>query len=149
MKTSESLYANRMSSDLYDACRLIRDFFDRQNFENFDPEDDFIKMMQRAGTEYRAESQSKAAAAEANETQAQNVRLEVGIFKRKTTREIAFQLKNVNRELQEAESKLKVLQNWKRKLQEEQQAVVEHQDENSSSIIDNGLNHDFLHLLLD
>ena len=68
MKTSESLYANRMSSDLYDACRLIRDFFDRQNFENFDPEDDLIKMMQRAGTEYRAESPSKAAAAEANET---------------------------------------------------------------------------------
>ena len=26
MKTTETVYANRMNSDLYDACRLIRDF---------------------------------------------------------------------------------------------------------------------------
>lgn len=136
MKTTESLYANRMSSDLYDACRLIRDFFDRDDFEKFDPDLDLIKMVQCAGTEYKAESQSKATTAKDMEAEALNVRLEIGIFKRKTTKEISSQLKRIDQELEEAESNVTSLMKKKRRLQKEQRAVVERHHDNSSSIIE-------------
>ena len=96
--------------------------------------------MQRAGTEYKMESQEKAATRKEKETEVEKTRLEVGIYKRKTTKEVASQLKRVDQELQEAESNLSSLQNKKRKLLEEQKAVVDRHHENSCSIIDRWFN---------
>lgn len=132
---TESLYANKMSSQLYDACRIIRDYFDRDDFENFIPDTDLIQRMQHAGSEYKIESISKASISKAKEFEASAMRCEVGVFKRKTTKEISSQLHHVDNELEEAEAKLEILKQRKIKLQDEQKAVVEHLEENSSNII--------------
>ena len=37
MKTQESVYQSQMSTETYDALRVIRDNFDRESYESFDP----------------------------------------------------------------------------------------------------------------
>ena len=132
MKTTEAVYANRMTSDLYDACRLIRDFFDRAKFKKFEPDSKLLKMVQRVGTDYKEESQAKASTSKDTENEARKIRHEVGVFKRKTTKEVASQLKQIDRQLMEVESNVTSLKNQKRKLLENQQAVIDRQHENSS-----------------
>ena len=136
MKTTESAYSNRMSPDLYDGCRLIRDFFDREAFEDFEPEEDLLNRFKQAETEYKKSSQSKASTAKLKEPRANEIRLETGIFKQKTPKQITSELKGIDLELYEAEAALEKLKSRKRKLQDEKQAVVDRLDENSSCIID-------------
>ena len=78
----------------------------------------------------------KATTAKDVETEALNFRLEVGIFKRKTTKEISSKLKCIDREFEEAVSNMELLMNNKRRLQKERHAVVERHHESSSSIIE-------------
>ena len=87
-------------------------------------------------TEYKTESYAKAATTKEKEPEVEKIRLEVGVYKRKTIKEVASQLKHVEQELQEAESNLTLLKSKKRKLLEEQKAVIDRHHEHSCSIID-------------
>ena len=57
MKAAESAYQSKMSANLYDSVRFVRNRFDHQRLETYDPPQSLLEKIKTAGTEYKRESQ--------------------------------------------------------------------------------------------
>ena len=136
MKSTESPYQSRMDSSTYDARRVICSYFDRNNFENFEPPPRLLKLISESCARYKQVSKEKKKIELPIQYSSSKGRREIGVYNRRTTLTVTKELTAAEQELAAAEKAVEELRAKKRRLESEKEAKMSRVISDSQSIID-------------
>ena len=88
MKFAESSYRTNLGCETYDALRLCKSFFRREDFENFNIPSELLQLVKNASSKYKEECEVLKARNQRVESQATVFRDEFDIYKRRTPCEL-------------------------------------------------------------
>ena len=133
MKIAESTNQSNMTAKLYDSLLFVRNRFDHQQFETYDPPEALLCKIKSAGTEYKRESQMLSSSNRNKETQRDELRESLCVFKR--TPDLKRKLNEIDKELEETNKRKEELEEKKRRLELEISASTSRAIHNSERII--------------
>ena len=135
MKFAESSYRTNLGCETYDALRLCKSFFRREDFENFNIPSELLQLVKNASSKYKEECEVLKARNQRVESQATVFRDEFDIYKRRTPCELKRELKSVDSEIERTQALLEELHSKKSRLSSETASANFLADSQSSDVI--------------
>ena len=122
MKTTETSYQSNMTTETYDALRTIQDFWDVEDFEEIEITSELESSVASASERYREVTKEKQVLNSRKRTYAEELRIEVQVFKRKSTLTAQQEITATNNELEQARKLVFDLESRKAMLMKERDA---------------------------
>ena len=135
MKFFENEHQSQISLEMYNAFRSIADHFDRDSFEDFMPPTSLRKRICFASKEYKAFCSENKSRNIEKAVSAESIRKEVGVFKRKTSKDFRREINEVDQEIRDAEIALEAAKRRKVELTRERESDQERLDKISEAIV--------------
>ena len=132
---AESSYRTNLGCETYDALRLCKSFFRREDFENFNIPSELLQLVKNASSKYKEECEVLKARNQRVESQATVFRDEFDIYKRRTPCELKRELKSVDSEIERTQALLEELHSKKSRLSSETASANFLADSQSSDVI--------------
>ena len=110
MKSTETVYETNMTTEIYDALRVIQDFWNSSELADVSVANELDYEVTRAALRYNQEIEEKALENTRKRAYAEDLRDEIHVFKRQSTLAAQNQPNANNKELQEARELVKRLE---------------------------------------
>ena len=141
MKFLEGDQQSSFSLEMYNAFRLVSDFFDRDCFEDFEPPSSLMDKIKLASSEYKTFCDESKENRCDQTAVAEVLRGEIGVFKKKTNKELRMEMQAAEKEIRDAEAMLEAAKRRKIELKYLSDRNAERQDKVSNSIISKMFRH--------
>ena len=135
MKFSESAYQSNLSSDTYDSMRFVNSHFCRESYDTFRIPPELISLMRKALSEYVKDV--KKSVTPQDEEEKENIKVNLGIYERKTSASVAKEINKVDEDLKKAEEAVNALLAKRQQLTVVSGAAQSRENNISNIIIDN------------
>ena len=137
MKASETIYQNNFSGETYDAVRVVRAYFSREQFEAFTPSSELIEKIANAGRSYKNAMIDKANQNRSTFSEAVTMRDHFGIYRERNAKELRAEEIKADREIEEAEKTLREAKKKREDIAAQRQAETESADQISANVLNN------------
>ena len=124
MKVTETEYTNALTSEVYDALRIIQEFWDRDSFETYVVPAELHQLIKISSKAYKDLTKSKNAANTRKRAYADDLRSELQVFKRRTPGAVQKDISSTNDELKKAKELVEHLEKKKSKLEADRDSVA-------------------------
>ena len=137
MKSTETLHQSKMTRETHDARRIISSFFNRNDFEKYQPPKKLLTSISESCSTYKKLNKEKKSVASDFPEHKNRV---VSVYKRRTVQVVSQQLSETEKELAAAEKLVDEIRSRKRKLESENKQKMSRLELESASIIDSMFN---------
>ena len=137
MKFFEDEYQSNLSLEMYNAFRSVGDHFHRDSYEDFEPTASLLNSISFASKEYKLFCEESKTTNGNRTAIAESLRREIGVFKRKTNKELQSEMVAADQDIRDAEAALLAAKRRKIELEQQRNSDLERQDRISDAIISN------------